>query len=297
MMASREISSVKAVATIAAPADPLHVKHLLGEKIENLQDQEKVEVTIGGRPFKLGKEFLQDLNEYGSQTLYQGKGQALLILHSPQDDIVSIDHAKKLYQNAYHPKSFISLDGADHLLTGREDAFYTGSVIATWARRYLGIQPSRSRQSEKGVIIRLSGEGYTTQISARRHNLIADEPDSVGGSDLGPSPYEYLASGLGACTAMTMRMYAERKKWNLECVTVSVEHGKIHSRDFQNCEEGSQKVDRFVRLIKMEGDLNEEQKAKLVEIANKCPVHQTLSTKSIIETHKVEEKQNQDASG
>ncbi|MCB0596620.1 MAG: alpha/beta fold hydrolase [Lewinellaceae bacterium] len=274
--AAHELPSVKAVATIGAPYSPGHVSNRIKEAVENTEDEGIAEVNIGGRPFSVKKHFLEDIREQNLEPKLQKLGRALLILHSPQDLTVEIENAARMYHAARHPKSYISLDGADHLLSGKEDSRYAGEVIASWVSRYVPRPKKEPLKVEKEVAVRLGKEGFTTDVMVRRHSLIADEPESVGGNDYGPSPYELVTAGLGACTAMTLQMYARRKKWPLREVRVQLEHFKDHARDSENVEDPGSKIDYFSRTIEIEGELDEGQRQKLLEIANKCPVHRTM---------------------
>lgn len=210
--------------------------------------------------------------------------QPLLILHAPEDESVPFQEACEMFRLTPAPKSFVSLDGASHLLSRQEDAHYAGQVIGAWVQRYVNLEKRRELQVEKQVAARLGAEGYTTEIMVRHHGLTADEPEHEGGNDYGPSPYELVASALGACTAMTIHMYARRKKWPVEEVTVHLSHAKDYAKDRENTEEKASKIDHFERLIELRGDLSEEQRLRLLEIANKCPVHKTLNSPVVIES-------------
>lgn len=282
--AAAQLEEVSAVATIGTPFDPGHVSHLLAANTKEIEEKGLAKVGIGGRPFTVKKQFLEDIKEIHLKEHLQTLGKALLLLHSPQDLTVAVENAAKLYHAARHPKSFISLDGADHLLTDQEDSLYAGEMIACWAQRYVNFPKKEKLQSEKEVAVRLGKEGYTTDIMVRKHGLTADEPESIGGNDFGPSPYELLSAGLGACTAMTLQMYARRKGWDLEEVTVHLNHYKDYAEDLQHCEEERAKIDHFDRLLELEGDLDEKQRQRLLEIADKCPVHRTFYTDTNITT-------------
>ena len=210
-----ELEKVQAIATVGAPADPTHVSHLLSEGREELEKNGEAEINIGGRPFKMKKQFLEDLEKREGHEVIEHLGKPLLILHSPQDTIVGIENAQDIYVNARHPKSFVSLDGANHLLTNESDAKYTGTMIATWANRYVELNTTEE-MPEGEVKVRIGHQGYSTEVIAGRHTMIADEPPSVGGNDNGPTPYGYLLAALGTCTAMTLRMYADFKKLDLQ---------------------------------------------------------------------------------
>lgn len=288
LMAAHEIASVKAVATIGAPAAPNHVTHLFQSQEEQIKAKGTAEVNIGGRPFQIKKQFLDDLELYDEEGRTNELKKALLIMHSPQDNIVGIKEAEKIYLAARHPKSFVTLDQADHLLTNKNDAFYAGQVIASWSERYIDLPEENILTTDAQVAVRTGPQGYTTDILAGNHSLLADEPLSVGGDDLGPSPYGYLNAALGACTSMTLRMYADRKKWPLESVTVHVSHGKDYAKDCEDCEDNKSKIDVFDRTIELEGDLDTSQRKRLMEIADRCPVHRTLHNDIEVRTKLIE---------
>lgn len=275
LMAAKSLPTIKAIATIGSPFEPAHVKHILHNDLETIKKEGFAMVDVGGRPFPINKEFVKDLNSFDSESAIKNLGKALLILHSPQDTIVSIDNAADLYKAAKHPKSFISLDGADHLLSETADSLYTGEVIASWVKRYITFPEPEPIKSNKRVAVRTGPKTLTTEIKAGKHAFLADEPEEVGGLDLGPTPYDLLTAGLGACTSMTLRLYADRKKWPLENIIVHLKHKKIHERDSED-PEGNGVLDHIWREIELEGDLTEEQRSRLLEIAEKCPVHKTL---------------------
>lgn len=280
-----KLKSVKAIATIAAPADPKHVTNLLVDGIEHIEQHGKADVNIGGRSFTIKKEFLDDLNNTEQAEVIKNLKKPLLVLHSPQDSTVGIANAAKIYELAWHPKSFISLDGADHLLTDKKDSNYVGCIIAQWADRYLNINDEvPTIETNAKVAVKTSSKSFTTQILAGKHNLTADEPEDVGGNDFGPTPYDLLSAALGACTSMTLQMYAQRKGWNLQDVIVHINHNKDYAKDCEDCEQSKAKIDHFEREIELIGELSEEEKTKLLEIADKCPVHKTLHSEIRIET-------------
>ena len=283
---AKELDKVRAVATIGAPSTPDHVSHLLDAGKKELEEVGEAKVNIGGRTFKIKKQFLDDLEDKNKTGVIKDLNKALLIIHSPQDQIVGINNAEEIYLAAKHPKSFVSLDGADHLMQKDEDAKYVGHVISTWATRYIDID-QQIEAPEGEVWARVGSNGYTTEINAGRHQLIADEPPSVGGDDLGPTPYGYLLAGLGACTAMTLRMYADFKKIDLQEVEVKLTHDKIHLKDGENSESSKGKIDQIKRNIKLTGDLTEEQRKRLIEIADRCQVHNTIEGKPEILTEEV----------
>lgn len=284
VFAAKAIESVTAVATIGTPSEPEHVMHLLQGSLEQIEKEGVSDVTIDGRSFTIKKQFIEDLRAQHMHDILHELDKAILVLHSPQDTIVEIENAAKIYHEAKHPKSFVTLDGADHMLTNKDDAFYTGTVIASWAQRYIEKPEKEKLATEKQVVVRLDDTNYTTEILAGRHGLLADESEAIGGNDFGPSPYELLNAALGACTAMTLRMYADRKEWDLQEVKVHLTYERSYFDDCQTCEDGPQKLDHFERVIELKGNLNEEQKAKLLAIANKCPVHRTLHSETQFST-------------
>lgn len=284
LVAKQKIPSIKAVATIGAPYDPGHVSHLFEGSIDEIQQKGVAKTTIGGREFTVKRQFLEDIEARSTQVCINRLQVPLLILHSPEDTTVGLENATQIYKAAQQPRSFISLDGADHLLSRKEDSLYVGDLIASWAKRYISVPEKETLSSTQQVVVRTGKEGYTTDMKAGRHYLIADEPASVGGSDFGPTPYDYLVAGLGACTSMTLRMYADRKKWDLQEVTVHLEHQKIHGKDCEDCETTEGKVDIITRIIELEGNLDDTQRKRLLEIADKCPVHRTLHAEIKVDT-------------
>jgi uncharacterized OsmC-like protein/alpha/beta superfamily hydrolase len=280
LAAAHKVPAARAVATIGAPFDPGHVRRLLEPAITEIEAAGTAEVTLGGRKFHITKQFLDDIASQNTREHLAALRKALLIFHSPRDTTVAIENAAQIFMAARHPKSFVSLDDADHLLTRKEDAAYVAAVLAAWASRYIEqpeVQPAAIPGTPEGVTVAETREGrFTQEISVGRHRLRADEPVSTGGDDSGPSPYDLLLAGLGACTSMTLRMYAEQKKWPLERVTVRLRHDKIHAQDCSECETREGRIDRIEREIEVEGTLDEVQRARLLEIANKCPVHRTL---------------------
>lgn len=286
LLAGSRLQSVKAIATIGAPFDPAHVKRLITSKLDDITTMGYAEVSIGGRPFTIKKQFIDDLENTDMTTVLQKIKRAILVAHSPQDNIVGVNNASKIFMAARHPKSFVSLDGADHLLSNPDDSTYIGNVIAQWAKRYINFPETKKPDTKLQVVASLSNdEKFTTRLKAGKHYLVADEPVNMGGNDFGPSPYDFLSSGLAACTAMTIRMYANHKKWNVEKAEVHIEHNKIHAVDCESCEtSNTSKIDKFVRVIELKGDLDDTQKKRLLEIANRCPVHRTLQSEIKIES-------------
>lgn len=284
LLAASQLDSVKAVVTIGSPSSATHVRRLFQEDIEQVLEAGQAEVSIGGRPFLIKRQFVEDLEKHSLREAIGKMRKAFLFFHSPQDRIVGIENAAELYDAASHPKSFITLDGADHLLSNKKDARYVGDTIGSWASRYIEIPGERSISTPNDVAAFLgTDERFTTQIKVGRHRLTADEPEDFGGNDFGPSPYGLVASGLAACTAMTLRMYAERKKWDLREITVHVSHARSHIEDCQNCDSANGKIDKFTRELELVGELDDDQRRRLLEIADKCPVHKTLESNARIE--------------
>ena len=287
LKAAQDIPSAKAVATIAAPSSPRHLVRHLGPQINEIEDQGMAEVQIGGRSIRIGRKLLEDISSASLHDAVADLGRALMVFHSPIDNVVGIDHATTIFTTAKHPKSFVSLDTADHLLTDPEDALFVGSVIAAWARRYIGAPQEEIKAPSPGddlVVARTEPAGYRTEIIANGHALVADEPVAVGGTNTGPSPYELLSAALGACTTMTLRMYADRKQWPLEDVEARVRHAKVHCVDCGDTENKTSRIDTFSRELVLEGALDDEQKGRLLEIADRCPVHRTLHSKVRVTT-------------
>ena len=287
LAAAHRVADARAVVTIAAPCDPAHVTGLFKEQVDKIREQGEVEVSLAGRPFRIKREFLDDISEQRITERVANLRKALLIFHSPTDDTVSIDNASRIFLAAKHPKSFVSLAGADHLLGKKSDAVYVANVIAAWAERYLEQSIERSEeQIEVGtVLVRETGNGkFQQEILSGPHRFLADEPVKVGGLDSGPGPYDLLLAGLGACTSMTLRLYADGKKLPLKRVTVRLTHNKIHAEDCLTCETKEGMVDRIDRNITFEGALDAEQRKRLMEIADKCPVHRTLKSEIEIRT-------------
>lgn len=284
LAAAGRVPEARAVATIGAPFDPAHVAHLLGAGRADVEAKGEAVVDIGGRPFRVRRAFLDDLAAQQPAEAIGALRKALMVFHSPRDTTVDIENATRIFVAARHPKSFVSLDRADHLLTRREDAAYVADVLAAWASRFL--EPAAMDETPvQGVRVAEAGEGKFAQlVLAGRHRLRADEPASMGGTDTGPSPYEYLMAGLGACTSMTIRMYAAQKQWPLEKVTVDLRHDKIHAADCAECETKEGRIDRIQREIRLEGPLDDAQRARLMEIADKCPVHRTLHSEVKIDS-------------
>ena len=291
LAAASAVPEARAVVTIGAPSDPAHVAGLLKDARAEIEASGEVDVTLAGRPFRIRRAFLDDVAEQQLSGRINALHKALLVFHSPTDDIVGIDNASRIFAAARHPKSFVSLAGADHLLSRRGDAAYVANMIAAWAERYLDMAPQAAAapveaplraggDEDRGVVlVRETGQGrFQQEITAGAHRLLADEPNDVGGTDSGPNPYDLLLAALGACTAMTLRLYAERKALRLDRVAVRLRHAKVHAADCENCESREGKVDRIERGIVLEGELDAQQRARLLEIADKCPIHRTLTS-------------------
>ena len=278
LQAASGVPSAVAVATIASPSDPGHVRHLFPGAEATLAEQGFAEVDLGGRPFTIKRQFIDDLERHDLPTSVKGLRKALLIMHAPLDDVVEIDNASMLFSRAMHPKSFISLDEADHLLTREEDSLYAGRVLAAWASRYLesASVTAGPDTGEFDTAARTPVGGFRTDLVAGGHALVADEPASVGGTGAGPSPYDLLSAALAACTSMTLKMYASHKKLQLESATVRVRHGRIHAADCRDCESREGRIDQFERELLLVGNLTDEQRHRMLEIADRCPVHRTL---------------------
>jgi putative redox protein len=289
LAAAAQIPDARAVVTIAAPSDPAHLTGLFADRIEDIRKHGKAEVALAGRPFTITNQFLDDIAEHGLMTHVAKLHKALLIMHAPTDDTVSIDNATRIFVAAKHPKSFVSLAGADHLLSERRDAAYVADVVAAWVTRYLDAVASEETadpgEAPRQVVVRETRNSKFQQtVSIGPHRLLADEPVPAGGEDTGPGPYDFVLAGLGACTSMTMRLYADRKSLPLERTTVTLSHRKIHAEDCAECETRAGMLDQIDMVIAMEGALDAEQRKRLMEIADKCPVHRTLTSEIHIVT-------------
>ena len=279
LAAAADLPNVKAIATIGAPFDVQHVTRLFGEDLQTLLEQGEAEVKLGGRPFKMRRSFIDDLGAHDQGQRIGGLRRALLVLHAPMDRTVDIDNAAQIFQAARHPKSFVSLDDADHLLTRSADSAYAAEVISAWATRYIGKPPPRSASEPGEVVVEEIGEGnFQVEVLAGGVRFLADEPVEVGGLGAGPTPYDLLCAALGACTAMTVRMYARRKEWPLRRVRVCVGHARTKKED---------PPDGFLREVALEGDLTDEQRSRLIEIAERCPVHASLKQGARVSTQQV----------
>ncbi len=287
IVAANKLENIKAVATVGAPATVDHVTHLFSHDPKEIKEKGEVKVQIGGRPFVINQEFVDNFKKTDLPEITNKLRKPILVMHSPTDTIVGIDNAQQIYHNAHHPKSFISLDGADHLLTNSKDSLYVGSIIGSWVQRYFPQEENKMISPDGEQLVghlNLLEDNFTTSIQTKKHSFIADEPEHVGGNDFGPSPYDFLSASLAACTVMTLKMYAERKKWPLEEVFVYITYSKRNSDDLQMEVEKPTRFDYFEKKLKFVGNLDGTQILKLKEIAAKCPVHKTLQSKVIINT-------------
>lgn len=289
LAAAHEVDSVLAVATIGAPADAKHVLHLMNKDLEAIESTGEATVQLGGQSFDIHKDFVDDVRMQNVCENLRSLRKALLVMHSPIDEVVSIEQAAHIYSNALHPKSFVSLEDADHLLTKDRDSAYVASMLATWAERYVDKKSPDGHHAGHpegaAVVSGNTDDGFKVAINANGHQLIGDEPKDIGGTGLGPTPYDLLGAALASCTVMTMNFFARREKIPLEHAEVSVQHDRIHADDCQDCKKTGGKIDRFQRKITMRGDLDEAQLALLMKIADRCPVHRTLENEIIVESH------------
>ena len=287
LRAAGAMPTVRAVATIGAPFEPGGVTRHFEGALGGIARTGAAEVTLGGRRIRIGQGFVEDVTGQRLEAAVAGLDRALLVLHAPRDEVVALDNATRIFLAAKHPKSFVTLDDADHLVTRPRDADYAADVIGAWASRYLPLRrPAPPPGAPEGVtrVAEAGGEGYTQDVVAGegRHHIRADEPESHGGADRGMTPYQLLAAALGACTSITLRMYARRKGWPLEHVTVDVTHDRMHAQDAPGG--GAERVDRFHRRIALRGPLDAAQRLRLREIADRCPVHRTLERGAAVET-------------
>ncbi len=294
LAAAEQVPEARAVVTIGAPADTDHLTHLLAADLAEIEANDEAEVCLADRPFRIRRQFLEDIATQPQTERIANLGRALLVMHSPVDQTVDVDNARRIFEAARHPKSFVSLDGADHLLTGAPDARFAAAVMAAWVEPYLDPETETEPEADSSadgddtgddaVVVSESNVGtLTQQITVRGHRLVADEPTPLG-DDTGPSPYDLVLAGLGACTAMTLRMYADRKQWPLEHISVSLRHSRIHAEDCASCETRTGRLDRVERVIEFRGDLDDDQRSRLLAIADKCPVHRTLQSEVEIPT-------------
>lgn len=284
--AAEQIPEVTAVATIGAPASPDHLIRQFRADIEAIETSGEAEVTLAGRSFRIRKQFLDDLRNRDLESVIGRWKRALLVLHAPLDEVVSIDEAGRIFQAARHPKSFISIDGADHLLSDLGRAQYVASTIAAWAECYLPeVEATEKPEVARGELhVSEGNKRFLRDIYSDDHYWLADEPQSLGGNNLGPDPYEHLLAALGACTSMTIRMYANRKSWPLDEVNVGLSHSRKHLEDCEHCEEEDGRLEVLHREISLQGALTDEQRERLMQIADRCPVHKTLAGNLSIDT-------------
>ena len=287
LAAAGRVESAKAVVTIGAPASPAHLVHALGDSLKDVQELGEADVQIVGRKFRLTREFLEELSRTNLDQDIHNLRRALMVMHSPLDEIVGIEEAATIFENALHPKNFVSLDTADHLLTDAADANFVAVTISAWASKYMRAPASTevSESVEAGqVTVSALNDRYVQCIQTDNHQFTADEPAHLGGGDEGPDPYELLLAALGACTSMTLRMYADRKSWPLDHVSVTLDHRREHGQDCKDCDKDPQKIEIIRRRIRIDGELDEAQRARLLQIADRCPVHRTLTGSLEIET-------------
>ncbi|WP_241507244.1 bifunctional alpha/beta hydrolase/OsmC family protein [Aquimarina sediminis] len=287
IMAASRIDDIKAVVSIGAPSDVEHTKKQFLSAIDDVNFHGETEVNIGGRPFAINSEFVEDFTNTDLLSVTKNLKKPILILHSPQDKIVNADHAHRLFIAAFHPKSFVSLDGADHLLNNSDDSIYVGNVIGAWVERYFEKRKNIMLEPEGEQLVAhldLTENNFTTQMQTREHSMIADEPGSIGGDNFGPGPYNYLVAAIASCTAMTVKLYAERKQWNLKEIYVYISHSRKHTDELQGDFEKMGRIDHIHKKLKFIGDLTQEQKEKLKHIASRCPVHKTVESEVLFDS-------------
>ncbi|WP_340586825.1 bifunctional alpha/beta hydrolase/OsmC family protein [Erythrobacter alti] len=285
LAASEHVPQAHGVVTLNAPFDTHHVFEHFGEALETIEAEGEGDVTLGGRTFRISRDFIEQGREQPQGERIANLGRALLVMHTPQDEIVSVDNARRIFEAAKHPKSFIALDGADHLLTEPGAAEYAAETIAAWATPFLTHLPEVPRTDFAGTVeVSTAGGKFAQWVRTERHQFIADEPESYGGSDHGPTPYDLLLAALGTCTSMTIKMYADRKGIPLESVRVELEHSRDHHEDCIDCDKTGAPIQVLDRAIELSGDLTPEQRTRLLEIADKCPVHKTLEGELHIHT-------------
>lgn len=277
LQAAADLPSVAAVATIGAPSHPAHVAQLFGDALQEIERHGKAQIKLGGRSITISREFVEDLERHALPESLSRLRKAILIMHAPLDDTVEIANASELFLHAKHPKSFVSLDKADHLLSRSDDSYYAGAVLATWASAYLPQrEPATKASAANETIARTAGDAVRTELVVGGYELTADEPPESGGSGAGPTPYDLLSAALAACSTMTLTMYARHKKLDVNSVTAAVRHNRIHAADCADCETTDGKIDEFEREITIDGKLSSQERKRMLEIADRCPVHRTL---------------------
>lgn len=279
LVAAADLPDIVAVATIGAPAELQHIlKVFNASDLDTVRRDGEASVEIAGRPFLIRRSFIDAVAEVDVEKAVAALRRPLLVLHSPIDQVVGIEHASRIFVAARHPKSFVSLDMADHLIADAANANFVSAMVATWANRYLSPLVADLPQVEAAdgveAIETLAGK-FQLRVRSGKHTIFSDEPASVGGLGSGLSPYELVSAGLAACTVMTMRLYANRKGFPLERASTRVEHKKVADMV---------PPDRFTRTIVLEGPLDEEQRARILEIADRCPVDLTLIRGSDVQT-------------
>lgn len=290
LAASGRLDSVGAVVTIGAPATPAHIKRHIADDLDKIRELGEADVRIAGRAFTIREHLLDDVDRTDLPAVISALRRPLLVVHSPVDNVVGVENASEILAHARHPKSFISLDNADHLISDDADARYVAEVIASWASRYIAgdlathSQPDFMADAPESVTVVRIEDGFRTDVISNGFPLVADEPRSVGGTNTGPTPYDYLLTALGTCTAMTLRMYSDKKGWPLDSVTVRLSHSKVHAKDCDECESPRGLVDHVERTLQIEGQLDDAQRQRLVEIADRCPVHKTLHGEVVVHT-------------
>ncbi|NGP52012.1 bifunctional alpha/beta hydrolase/OsmC family protein [Thioalkalivibrio sp. XN8] len=271
---AERLESVRAVATLGAPASPEHVLRQFGSGLEQIEEEGSAEVELAGRSFRVRRDFVADARRHPLGERLARLRRALLVLHSPVDAVVPVGEAQKIFVAAKHPKSFVSLDDADHLLSRSEHSTYAGNVIAAWAARFLELP---APEPAPGARVRgLTADGFLGSVQAGPHALVTDEPADKGGRDLGPDPYQFLAAALGSCTVMTLNMYARHKKLPVTRVSCEVTHRRVHAEDCADCEQRDGHIHELSRVIAIEGELEPAQRERMLQIADRCPVHRTL---------------------
>ena len=299
--AAAQVPSATAVVTLASPSDPIHVTKHFAAAMEEIAARGSAQIQVSGRSYTIKRQFVEDLQAFSLDAAIGDLGKSLLVCHSPEDEVVDIVNATRIFQAARHPKSFVSLNRADHMISEQADGLYVGALIAAWALQCVGDQEMEGGGQAKTPtthpvgdqphqVVVETGTHYQTEILAGGHEMTADEPAALGGGDTGPTPYDYLVAALGACTSITLRMYADRKGWPLQAVRVRLDHEKVHARDCGSCETEQGRVDRIDREVELIGPLDPQQRQRLLEIASRCPVHRTLESEVVVDTRLVPQR-------